>query len=134
MTQEALWLETWIDAVKAVIDACGGPKKVGVHLRSDLAADDAGEWLLKTLRPNRREVLSAPQLIELLALGRRNGCDVLAAFVADRTGYEAPKPMRIELETERVTADLSTMMARMTREMDRLHRLQQLVTGYEVKR
>jgi len=133
MTQETLWLDTWIDAVKAVIDACGGPKKVGVHLRPDLPADDAGEWLLKTLRPNRREVLSAPQLIELLALGRRNNCDVLAAFVADRTGYDAPKPMRIEAETERVTANLSTMMAHMTREMDRLQRLQQLVVGNQLK-
>ncbi|WP_293373590.1 hypothetical protein [Nevskia sp.] len=126
MTQNHLWIETWADAVRALIEACGGPKRVGCELRPDLPADDAGEWLLKTLKSNRREVMSAPQLLTLLAIGRRHNCDLLMAFVADQAGYHEPKPIDLANETARVTEHMSQVMAQMSREMERLQRLQEL--------
>lgn len=126
MNQQSLWIDTWTDAVKALVDACGGPKRVGEYLRPDLPADDAGEWLLKTLKSNRREVMSAPQLIQLLMLGRRHSCDVLAAFVLDQAGYEPPKVLKLETEAQRVSAELAVVMDRVSREFQRFNRLQAL--------
>lgn len=126
MTQNHLWIETWADAVRALIEACGGPKRVGAELRPDLPADDAGEWLLKTLKSNRREVLSAPQLLTLLSIGRRNNCDLLMAFVADQAGYHAPKPIDMASETALVTQQAHGLFAEANKLMDRLARLQAL--------
>ncbi len=126
MTQDHLWIETWADAVRALIDVCGGPKRVGSELRPDLPSEDAGEWLLKTLKSNRREVLSAPQLLALLAIGRRHNCDLLMAFVADQAGYHAPKPIDMVSETAKVTQQAQGMFAEANKLLDRLSRLQGL--------
>ncbi|MCX7062828.1 MAG: hypothetical protein NTZ11_18320 [Gammaproteobacteria bacterium] len=126
MTQNHLWIETWADAVRALIEACGGPKRVGAELRPDLPADDAGEWLQKTLKPNRREVLSAQQLLTLMAIGRRHNCDLLMAFVADQAGYHAPKPIDMANETARVQQQAQDMFAEASKLLDRLSRLQAL--------
>lgn len=124
--QKPLWIDTWADAVKAVIDACGGPKKVGSELRPDLPADDAGEWLTRTLSDRRREVMAPQHVIALMQLGRRHNCDVLAAYLLDQSGYEPPRPIKIEAEAQRVSAQLSDVLANVSRQMERLQRYQGL--------
>lgn len=126
MNQQALWIDSWTSAVSALVDACGGPKRVASELRPDLPADEAGAWLMRTVSNKRREVLPPEHLIKLLAIGRRHNCDVLAGFLCDQAGYEPPRPIQIEAESARVTSQMSEMMAQMSREMERLQRLQAL--------
>lgn len=129
MSQHNLWIDTLTDAVMALIDACGGPKKVGAELRPDLDAESAGEWLFKALSPKRREVLSAEQLIKLLAVGRHHGCHVLMGFIAQQACYVRPEPIQLEHAVADATARMNDLQERMVREMDRLQRLTVVLNG-----
>lgn len=129
MSQQLLWIDTLPDAVKALIDACGGVKAVAAHLRDDLDPDDAADWLQKALKTNRREVLSADHLLKLMVLGRRHRCDVLAAFLMDHAGYQAPQAIKVEAEMERVSLHVASAMEGLMREMQRLQRMQGLESG-----
>lgn len=93
MHQEPLFLEDVNEAIKALVQALGGPKKVGLLLRPELTLDGASTWLRDCMNPDRRERLSPEQLILLMKLGRQANCNVLAAFLMGEAGYQEPHPL-----------------------------------------
>lgn len=86
-------VETLNDAIRAAIDAAGGPKRVGSVLWSELGAEAAGNRLRDCLNPTRRERLSPEQLALVRRMARDAGCHVLASFEAKESGYARPVPI-----------------------------------------
>ena len=77
--QMSLMHETLNDALREVIQAAGGPKKVGAEMYPEKTADEAAGRIRDCLNPDRREVFSPDQVMYLLRLGRRIGCHAAMA-------------------------------------------------------
>lgn len=97
--QVPLFVEDLNEAIRATINALGGMKSVGVELRPEKSAVDAGKWLADCLNPDKRDRLAPDQLAWIRRKGRITGCHVLAAFESQDAGY-AP-PVALEPEDER---------------------------------
>ena len=61
-TQEPLFVETVNEALREIVKALGGAKKVAAQLRPQKTVDEAARWLLDCLNPERRE-----RLVSILA-------------------------------------------------------------------
>lgn len=127
MRQQRLWVDTLRSAVDELVEAAGGPKKVAAALRPNLDPDDAAKWLKHALDASRREKLSADDLLELMKLGRKRGCHVLAAFVADETGYDVPRPRELQQELQQVAHDIESLHSQAQQRVARLAQLQALL-------
>lgn len=102
MHQESLWHESTEDALRSLVDALGGFKKVGAMLRPTLPVDQAGRWLAQCMDASRPEKLALEDLLFLLAEGRKQGCHVAATFLMRRSGYKDPEPLDVETELQRL--------------------------------
>lgn len=98
-TQVPLFVEDLNEALRATINALGGYKVVGVELRPEKSAVDAGKWLADCLNPDKRDKLDPEQLAYIRRKARQANVHILAAFEMQDAGY-AP-PVAIEPEDER---------------------------------
>ncbi len=85
--------ETITDALREVVQALGGSKRVGALLRPAKTADEAGRWVLDCLNSERREHFAPEDVMFILREGRRIGCHSAMAWVASNSGYAVPAPM-----------------------------------------
>lgn len=99
MYQDTLFHEDFREALKHVINAMGGPKKVGSEINPALTPDRARSWLSNCLDENRAEKLDLEQVVMILAMARKAGVHSAFAFLAGECGYEAPRT--VEPEDER---------------------------------
>jgi hypothetical protein len=97
--QFPLFHEDLTDALRTCVQALGGAKRVGVMLRPELPADQAGRWIADCLNPDRRDQLHPDQLLLVLREARKVGCHAAMCFLAHAAGYAEPAP--IEPEDER---------------------------------
>lgn len=125
MQQQTLFFEDVNEAIKALVQYLGGPKKVGPMLRPELTIDAAATYMRDCINHERREKLSPEQLILLMKKGREAGCHVLMGFMADDAGYKTPEPLEpldeaAELMRQYIaTAEaMKTIAARMERAVD----------------
>lgn len=81
--------ETLNDALREVVQALGGSKKVGPRMRPSKSQDEGARWLLDCLNPDRREKFDPEDVLWLLKEGRRVACHSIMAFMAREGGYEA---------------------------------------------
>ena len=86
--QTSLWHDTVYDAVRALVDALGGPKRVAADLWPAREAADAQRYLLKCLDEDRPEKLGLDEFVWLMRRGREAGCHVLADWLAQACLYE----------------------------------------------
>lgn len=100
--QMSLMHETLNDALREVIQAAGGPKKVGADMFPEKTPDEAAGRIRDCLNPDRREVFSPDQVMYLLRLGRRIGCHAAMAYMAREAGYADPLPVEPEDEVARL--------------------------------
>lgn len=100
--QYALLHESITDALREVVQASGGPKKVGAMLWPELPIDQAAGKLRDCLNPDRREKLSPEQTVLLGRIGREAGCHALMVFMARECGYADPVPIEPEDEVARL--------------------------------
>lgn len=98
-TQVPLFVEDLNEALRATINALGGYKSVGVELRPEKSAVDAGKWLADCLNTDKRDKLNPEQLAYIRRKARQANVHVMAAFEMQEAGY-AP-PVAIEPEDER---------------------------------
>lgn len=97
--QQDLWHDTLEDAVRAAVDAVGGPKRVASQLWPAKSLADARRYLLHCLDESRAEKLSLGEVEMIGTWARACGCHVLMAYLAKTWGYSAPQP--VEPEDER---------------------------------
>lgn len=98
MTQNQLWHDTFEDALRAILDAAGGPKKVAADLWPSKSLSDAHRRLLHCLDPERDQKLSLDELVWLMAKGREVGCHTAMAYIARACGYADSVPVDPEDE------------------------------------
>ncbi|CAJ0698698.1 hypothetical protein [Ralstonia holmesii] len=118
MSQDALFYESFNDALDAVVKSCGGAKVVASKLWPEKTPDAAHRLLLACLNEGRVEKLSPEQTLFLLKLGRDRGCHAAMNFLARDCGYADPTP--IEPEDER---------ARLQREFIEAQKAMQVLAG-----
>lgn len=125
MQQQPLFFEDVNEAIKALVQYLGGPKKVGQMLRPELTIDGASTWLRDSMNPDRREKLSPEQLILLMKHGRSAGCHVLVSFFCAEAGYREPEQLEPEDEAAalmrqyiQATESMKAISARMERVPD----------------
>lgn len=92
MNQQPLWHEYPEDALRAVIDALGGPKKVGGALMPDKPVDDARREVDGWCDRHRKEKPTLSQLCWLIEEGRKTGCHVLIQYFGSSYRVEAIEP------------------------------------------
>jgi hypothetical protein len=107
MKTEQLFYESVNDAVRVVVAALGGPKKVGPMLWPALGR--SAQRLTDCLNDSRDEKLSPEELIKLARWGRDIGCHALASYFNAEAGYGPPIPIspddeKAELQREFVEA------------------------------
>ena len=88
-----LFPESFTDALKDCIHACGGSKAVGVQLWPEKSPDAAHRLLLGCLNEDRPERLSPDQVVFVLRLARERGCHIGAAYLMRQLGYADPVPV-----------------------------------------
>ena len=86
--QQPLWHDTIHDALRALVDALGGPKRVAGELWAGRELGDAQRYLLKCLDTDRSEKLGLDEFVWLLRRGREAGCHVVAEYLAGACLYE----------------------------------------------
>lgn len=101
MNQVSLFYEDVNDVLRAMVQALGGAKKVGVSMRSDLGVDAAHRWLLAALNPDRPERLTPEQVLWLLVECRKINFHAGMHFLNVGAGYASPQP--VDPEDERAT-------------------------------
>lgn len=102
MTPTPLFHETLTDALREVVQAYGGAKKVGAAMKPQKAADDAGRWVLDCLNPERQARFDPEEVLWLLREGRKIGCHAAALFLMRESGYADPVPVEPEDERARL--------------------------------
>jgi len=120
MTQDALFYETFNDALDAVVKACGGAKAVACKLWPEKTPDAAHRLLLACLNEGRVEKLSPEQVIFLLRMGRERGCHAAINYLSRESGYSDPQPVdpdneKVRLQREFIEAQkyMQQLAARM---------------------
>ena len=93
-----MFVDDMNEAIRATINALGGMKAVGVELKPERSAVDAGKWLADCLNSAKRDRLDPDQLAYIRRKARAGGCHILAAFEAQDAGYAPPQPIAPEDE------------------------------------
>lgn len=105
MVPQALFYETFPEALKAVVQALGGAKPVGSKLWPEKTPDAAARQLNDCLNEGRPEKLSPEQVLWLLAAGRQAGCHAAMHYLAHEAGYSDPQPVEPEDERAQLQRD-----------------------------
>lgn len=91
--QNALFLDSVYDALRAIVQYAGGPKVVGPMLYPAKSVDDARVALLNALNPDRPEKLDPEQVVQLLRIGREAGFHEAKHWLDGETGYAPSEPV-----------------------------------------
>ncbi len=110
------------DALAHVVQALGGPKKVGAAMRPELPVDQAAGWIRDCLNQARRERFSPNHVIWLLRQAREHGVHSPFAWLAAECGYQAV-PIEPEDERARLMREFIASQRSLERLADRLDRV-----------
>lgn len=122
MQQTELWHDCVEDALRAVVVALGGSKRVGSELWPAKPVADAARLLNHCLDPERPEKLELSQVVWLLAHGRQAQCHVGMEFIAEAAGYQAT-PVDPETERDRLQREFIESVRASQRIAERLEGL-----------
>lgn len=122
MQQYELIHESINDALREVVQAIGGAKRVGVMMRPEKMPDDAARWISDCLNAERREKFDPDQVMWLLREGRNIGCHSAMYFVGREAGYavEAIEPLDEMAELQRKFIDASKGLSKMAERIEHL--------------
>lgn len=121
--QHGLFHESLNDALREVILALGGTKKVGALMRPEKAADDAARWISDCLNPDRRERLDPDQVLWLLREGRKVGCHSAMNYLCAEAGYSAAQPVEPKDELAELQRQFIEASKSLSRMADRIERI-----------
>ncbi len=119
-----LFLESVYDALRAIVDRCGGPKAVAARLWTSKNPDDARKLLLDCLNPARAEKLDPEQVIHLLRMAREADYHEAKHWLDEATGYQPSAPADPEIERDRLIDTVRNAAAELRRATEALARLE----------
>ena len=106
--QAPLFHEDIFEAIRTVVMAMGGGKKVGGLFWPEKPAGQAGELLNNCLNTVRPEKLDPEQVLFLITQGQRIGCHAIAEFIAQQACYRfiaiEPEDEKAELQKQVIKA------------------------------
>ncbi|HEY4698698.1 MAG TPA: hypothetical protein VIH29_11945 [Gallionella sp.] len=113
------------EALREVVQALGGARKVGVMMRPEKSAKDAARWISDCLNVERREKFDPEQVMWLLREGRNIGCHSAMYFVGREAGYavEAIEPLDEMAELQRQFIDASKGLSKMAERIESLAKI-----------
>lgn len=123
--QQELFIEDLNSAIRGLIAALGGAKKVGSRLYPKLTVEAAGRKLLDATNEARDQELSHTEFFTLLRWGREAGFHGLTEYVADETGYTRPSPLSHEdekAELQRQYIESVRVQQGLVRKLERLQK------------
>lgn len=123
MHQEQLWDDTLSDALRNVVAACGGPKKVASTLWPTKQPPAAARYLNQCLEDERAEKLALDELMAVLKMGREADCHVAMYLIADQLNYEKPGTVDPESERDRLQREFIRATKTMQQLSVRMERL-----------
>jgi len=123
MNQEALFYDSFSDALKDVVKAAGGAKSVGCKLWPEKTPDAAHRTLLDCLNDARAEKFSPEQVLLLLKIGREVNCHAAMNYVARESGYDDPQPTEPEDERARLQREFVEAQRAMSKLAERMERV-----------
>lgn len=115
-------MESFNDALKACITACGGSKQVGPLLWPEKTPDAAQRLLLDCFNDDRPARLAPDQVLFVLRLARSKGCHAGLDYICTDLGYTTPTPIEPRdeaVELMRVMAALQTAQADIVLRMEK---------------
>lgn len=115
--------ESFNDALREVVQALGGSKKVGAMLRPAKTADEGGRWALDCLNPDRREHFTPDDVLFLLREARRAGCHAALGYLCAEAGYATPQPVEPADEAAELQRAFIESVRQQQRMLDRLGQL-----------
>ena len=120
--QAPLWHDTIHDALRALIDALGGPKRVASDLWPARDVADGQRYLLKCLDVERPEKLGLEEFVWLMRAGRAGGCHVLAEYLGQACQYELRPvdPAAVEADLAARVQQTLSQTAELIRHWERL--------------
>ncbi len=80
------------DLLRGIVQALGGPKKVGPMFKPELEVDRAAQWVRDRVNADRRERFDPEQILFLFKKAREVGYHAGMRWFAAETGYIAPRP------------------------------------------
>lgn len=122
MTQEQLFHEDIYEALRHVVAALGGAKKVGATMRPEKTIDQARTWLNNCLDTSRAEKLDLDEFLYLLRMARQEGVHSAMSFIADDAGYSV-EPLNVDVELEEGRQQITALLEQQQRIMTRMERL-----------
>lgn len=127
MDQLSLYHEDAHEAARTVVNALGGPTKVGQAMRPELAGKPAAArtWVNNCLDPDRAEKFDIDQWLWLMREGRDVGCHALATQICRDAGYRDPIPVTPEEEQDQLMRDFIEAQRSLGRISQRMSDLQE---------
>lgn len=122
MSQERLFYEDELDALKEAVRALGGMKAVGPLLHPEKSVDAAARHLSDALNPNRAERLTLAQVMLVMRRARDAGAHGPWQWINAEIGYEA-KPVDPEDERARLQREFAQSVQMQKALIERMERL-----------
>jgi hypothetical protein len=132
--QPPLFVESFDDAARAVINACGGVKRVATAMWPTKPVTEAVNLLNACLNTERRERLNPNDVMYLLKLGREANCHALAHWLMRESGYADPVPVEPEDERARLQREFVASVQALQSLSAKMDALGMPVTGAGVRR
>lgn len=123
MSTPALFHESVTDALREVVQALGGFKKVGATMRPEKPVEEAARWVADCLNQDRRERFDPDQVLWLLRAGRAIGSHAAANYLMRESGYSDPIPVDPEDERARLQREFIAAAESVQQIAERLSRV-----------
>lgn len=123
--QERLFFDDVNDALREVVQALGGAKRVGQTLWPEKTVDQAQHLLQACLNVERKERLTPEQVFLLLKMARQANFHAAKFWMDAELGYEQGKPLNPQDEQAKLQEDFIAAVRESRRLADRLEKLTQ---------
>lgn len=100
--QPQLWHDTLEDALRDVVVAAGGPKRVASVLWPAKDPQEGARHLNRMLDPERPEKPSLEELMFLVRLGAEHDCHTAIEWICAVGGYTRPERKNPETERDKI--------------------------------
>lgn len=91
MDERKMVFDNLYDALRHLVQGCGGMKKIGADLFPHKPPEAAHRYLSDCLNPCRSEKLDLDQVMHILTIGRDNDCHAAVEYICEELGYTRPE-------------------------------------------
>lgn len=118
--QAPLFIEDAYDALKAAVNALGGPKVVGGRLWPKKRPEQARGDLLDALNRGNPRKLDVEEVITIIRWAREAGFHQAKHWIDEATGYEASAPTDPKLKEDRIASVIESATGTLTAALKQL--------------